>query len=149
MKDKDIRAAKKKKFIELPKYPGGKNAFKEFVSQNLIYPEEALRKGVEGIVYAEYEVDNLGNVIDVRIKKGIGSGCDEETIRILNLLEYEPVHNRGLRVKSKMKARILFKLPVTPSVDQVQSVNINYTITEKKDNQKEPNKSYSYTINIG
>jgi len=148
MKDNDTHTAKKKSFIKLPTYPGGKKAFKEFVSQNLIYPEEALKNGTEGLIHAEYEVNNLGEVSDIRIKKGIGYGCDEETIRILSLMVYEPVRNRGIRIKSKMKARILFKLPI-PSIDNsANSVNINYTTT-KKDKEKETNKSYSYTINIG
>jgi len=149
MKVNDSHTAKKKSFIKLPKYPGGKNAFKEFVSQNLIYPEEALKNGTEGIVYAEYEVNNLGKVTDIRIQKGIGYGCDEETIRILSLMIYEPAHNRGIRVKSKMKARIPFKLPQPAIVDSTKSVNINYAITEKKITAREPNKSYSYTINMG
>lgn len=148
MKDNDTHTAKKKSFIKLPTYPGGKKAFKEFVSQNLIYPEEALKNGIEGLIHAEFEVNNLGEVSDIRIKKGIGYGCDEETIRILSLMVYEPVRNRGIRIKSKMKARILFKLPVPSIGNSANSVNINYTTT-KKDKEKETNKSYSYTINIG
>lgn len=149
MKDNYIHTEKKKNFIKLPTYPGGKKAFKEFVSQNLIYPEEALKNGIEGLIHAEFEVNNLGEVSDIRIKKGIGYGCDEETIRILSLMVYDPVRNHGIRIKSKMKARILFKLPVPSNGNSANSVNINYTTTRKKDKEKETNKSYSYTINIG
>lgn len=149
MKVNDSNSSKKKSFIKLPQYPGGKNAFKEFVSQNLKYPEEAITNGIEGVVHAEYEVNDHGKVTDVRIKKSIGFGCDEETIRLLSMMVYEPVHNRGMRVKSKVKARIPFKLP-TPAIDNsVTNVNINYAITEKKVIAREPTKSYSYTINMG
>ena len=101
MKDKEIHAAKKKSFLKLPRYSGDKKAFIEFVSSNLIYPEEALKNGIEGIVYSEYEVDHLGKISDIKIKKGVGYGCDEEAIRIISLMVYEPVRNRGLRIKSK------------------------------------------------
>jgi len=148
MKDKNTHTAKKNSFVQLPRYTGGKKAFMEFVSMNLIYPEEALKNNIEGIILAEYEVNNLGKISDIRIKKGIGYGCDEEVIRILSLMVYEPVHNRGIRIKSKMKARILFKMPV-PSIEKSdKSVNPNYTITKTKVQEKEPNKSYSYTINL-
>jgi TonB family protein len=149
LKDQAAPASRKKSFITLPKYTGGKKAFMEFVSLNLTYPEEALKNKIEGLIHAEYEVDNLGKISDIRIKKGIGYGCDEEAIRILSLMFYEPVHNRGLRIKSKMKARILFKLPIPSAENSDNSININYTISKKKLQQKEDNQSYSYTINLG
>lgn len=149
MKDKGPHSEKKKSFINLPKYTGGRKAFMEFVSSNLIYPEEAIKKKIEGLVHAEYEVDNLGKISEIRIKKGIGYGCDEEAIRILRLMVYEPVQNRGIRIKSKMKARILFKLPVPLIKNPENSLNLNYTITQKKDEKKGAKLSYSYTINLG
>jgi len=121
----------------------------EFVSLNLTYPEEAVKNGIEGMIHAEYEVDNLGEISDIRIKKGIGYGCDEEAIRILSLMFYEPVHNRGIRIKSKMKARILFKLPLPLTENYDNTTNINYTISKKKDQEKDDNQSYTYTINFG
>ena len=121
----------------------------EFVSSNLAYPEEAIKKNIEGLVHAEYEVDNLGKISDIRIKKGLGYGCDEEAIRILSLMVYEPVYNRGLRIKSKMKARILFKLPAPLIENPENSLNLNYTLTKKKDQEKAAKQSYSYTINLG
>ena len=71
MKDKEIHTAKKKSFLKLPRYSGDRKAFMEFVSSNLIYPEEALKNRIEGIVYSEYEVDHLGKISDIKIKKGI------------------------------------------------------------------------------
>jgi TonB family protein len=147
MKDKETHAGKKKSFIKLASYTGGKKAFMEFVSLNLRYPEEALKNGIEGFVYAEYEVDHLGKISDIRIKKGLGYGCDEEVVRVLSLMVYEPVHNRGLRVKSKMKSRFLFKLPAPAIIKSENIVKINYTITEEK--EKDANPTYSYTINLG
>ena len=88
MKDKDTRTTKKKSFLKLPRYTGDKKAFMEFVSMNLIYPKEALKNSIEGLIHAEYEVDHLGKISDIKIKKGIGYGCDEEAIRIISLMVY-------------------------------------------------------------
>ena len=131
MKDKDAHTVKKKSFLKLPRYTGDRKAFMEFVSANLIYPEEALKNGIEGIVYSEYEVDHLGKISDIKIKKGICYGCDEEAIRIISLMVCEPIHKQGLRIKSKMETRILFKLPAPMGENSGDSVNLNYTITKK------------------
>jgi TonB family protein len=148
MKVKVIPTPKKKNFLKLPSYTGGKKAFMNFVAENMVYPKEANAIGIEGIVHTEYEVDNHGKISDIRIKKGIGYGCDEEAIRILSLMVYEPVNNRGLRIKSKMKARILFKLPLSSIEKTGNSLNFNYSITPKKDQEKKDQPTFSYTINL-
>lgn len=147
-KDKNTHTSRKKDFLKLPRYSGGKKAFLEFVTTNLEYPEKALKDGIEGTVHAEYEVDNLGRISAIKVIKGIGYGCDEEAIRILSLMKYEAVHNRGLRVKSKLKARIQFKLPIPTAKNTEMNVNINYTITPKEEKEKRVNTSYSYTVNL-
>ena len=100
---------KGKKFVAAPEYPGGNAALKKFINGNLRYPEEALASQVEGVVHVSYTVTNDGNVEDVVVKKGIGYGCDEEAVRVISLLKYEPAHNRGFRVRSTLRTRIFLK----------------------------------------
>lgn len=102
---------KKKNFVKLPKYPGGNREFREFIATNLRYPSEALESGTEGAVIVEYDIIDTGMVENPRILKGIGNGCDEEAMRVVAMLRYEKVHNRGLRVKMTTKATIRFSLP--------------------------------------
>jgi len=108
--NKPDKKGRKKNFVKLPVYPGGSAYFKRFIYDNLIYPEEALEKGIEGSVYVSYTVDDRGVVIDARITRGLGYGCDEEALRLIRLLRYEKVKNRGIIVKSNMRARIDFHL---------------------------------------
>ena len=150
MAPKNQKRNKEKKFLDLPKYPGGSKAFKRFISDNLLYPEEALEHRVEGDVYIQFKVDNLGNVIDATVTKGLGYGCDEEAIRLVKLLKYERAVNRGLRVSSTVKTRIRFRInkkqvplkisyetPVKKKKPAEHAENngkkkINYTITIKR-----------------
>ena len=140
---------KEKKFIKLPKYHGGKTALKKFISENLKYPDQALEKKIEGIVYVKYKVNALGKVISANITKGIGYGCDEEAIRLCKLLKYDKAKNRGIRVVSTIRSRIAFRLPANKA-----SVSYQYKKTENKSQEKKiPAKekqetSYSYTINF-
>ena len=46
----------------------------------LKYPLQARRMGIEGKVFVEFIVETDGSITNVRAKKGIGAGCDEEAV---------------------------------------------------------------------
>lgn len=102
---------KKKKFLNTPKYPGGSAAFREFISGNLRYPEDAMQKGIQGSVIVGYEVLDTGEVNNAHIIKGLGYGCDEEALRLINMLRFEKVKNRGVRLTMSTKTTIHFHIP--------------------------------------
>jgi TonB family protein len=131
----------KKRFLNLPKYPGGSEAFKKFFVENLRYPDAALEAKIEGSVIVEYDISDDGLVYNPHILKGLGYGCDEEAVRLIGLLRFEKVKNRGVRVKMTTKTTIHFKLP---------GVNISYTISgENKSEQKKNGPvTYEYTIKL-
>lgn len=138
---------KTKKFLELPRYGGGKEELKKFIAANLRYPKAALEARIEGKVLVAYEIDDNGFVHNPRVVKGIGYGCDEEAVRVVSLLRYKKVKNRGVRVRVNAKTHIIFTLPKT---------SISYTLTseskkEAKSGQTDEKKSdkvtYGYTIN--
>lgn len=140
---------RKKRFIRLPKYPGGKRAFQEFIQKNLVYPAEALQNRIEGTVYVEYQVDGLGNVLDAEVIHGIGYGCDEEAVRVIRLMKFEKAKNRGLRVIATMRTKIHFRLPTAlPS----QGIQLEYQVTPSSPVQEnpvppsKPSGGYEYTI---
>lgn len=134
---------KSKIFLKLPEYPGGKEAFKKYIKENLLYPKEALEKRIQGIVFLKAEINDNGEVLNVSVEKGIGAGCDEEAIRLIQNIHYTSVKNRGKRVKTKKKFRIQFKLPLRKSV--------NFELVSKKnaESTKQPaSKVYSYSIKL-
>ncbi len=146
--NKEKTPAKKKKFLALPKYPGGSSAFKRFLTDNLSYPEEALQKGIEGDVYVKFSVNDLGVVLEAHIEKGLGHGCDEEALRLVRMLKYEAVKNRGMRVQSSMRTRIPFRLSKSrPDVQIVYETPAaeKKSIPGEKKAEKQP-AVYSYTL---
>lgn len=130
----------KKKFLKLPEYPGGKEAFRTYIKSNLMYPKEAKENRVEGIVHLNADIDDNGNVIDVIVEKPLGAGCDEEAVRLIKAVQFGKVKNRGMRVKTRKKFRIEFKLP--------PQKKINYTVVKSDPNlQSEKNTiTFSYTV---
>jgi len=92
-------------------FRGGIDAFKTFLKENLKYPKEAFKKNIKGIVYLEFIVEKDGSLSDIKVAKGIGSGCDEEAIRVLeNSPKWSPGTQRGVTVRQKLIQPISFRL---------------------------------------
>jgi protein TonB len=102
---------RKKKFLKTPVYPGGSMAFKKFISENLRYPDEAVASGLQGSVIVGYDVLDTGFVDNIHIIKGLSKECDEEAARLIGLLQFEKVKNRGMRLKMTTRTTIHFGLP--------------------------------------
>lgn len=100
-------------FIYVDKMPvpvGGLKNFYAIQKANLKYPKIAARRGVEGKVFVEFVINEEGEPEGFRILKAIGSGCDEEAIRVLKLVRWEPGKQRGIPVKVRMIQSVYFKL---------------------------------------
>ena len=96
---------------EQPAPKGGMAAFYEYVGKKLKYPAQARRMGIEGRVFVEFVVDKNGAITDVKAIKGIGAGCDEEAVRVIQEAPaWNPGKQRGRPVKVRMILPITFKL---------------------------------------
>ena len=58
--------------------------FLKFIGDHVKYPTEAREKGTRGYVNVEIKIEDY-IITNNRIIKGIGDGCDEEVLRVLNL----------------------------------------------------------------
>lgn len=78
---------------------------------DLVYPEEASEEKVEGDVVVNFEIDETGSTINLEITEGIGSGCDEEAIRLISAMEFVPAKNKyGDVIVSNMSLYVRFRL---------------------------------------
>jgi periplasmic protein TonB len=89
----------------------GLAAFYKFISEQIKYPAQARRMRVEGKVFVEFIVAKDGRISDVVAVKGIGAGCDEEAVRIIQSSPpWNPGKQRGKPVRQRMVLPIVFKL---------------------------------------
>lgn len=95
---------------ENPTFPGGQSAMQLYFSENLQYPKVASRRKTGGTVLVSFEVDPTGKVTNTKVLKGIGSGCDEEALRLVNNM---PNWKPGAGQKKNYSAftPVYFKLP--------------------------------------
>ena len=90
---------------------GGIAAFYKYVSDKIKYPPQARRMGIEGRVFVEFVIAKDGTLTEVKAIKGIGAGCDEEAVRIVQSAPpWNPGKQRGKPVKQRYTLPIIFKL---------------------------------------
>ncbi len=138
------------RFPELPEFPGGKDAFKKFISENMRYPKEAIKHNIEGDVYLKFVINDNGRVQDAFVLKGIGYGCDEEALRLIKLLRFGETRNRGFKITATKKIKIRFSLK-----NVKKSIQYSYTskpVHNQKNKNNTPSKEagdvYEYSIEI-
>ena len=94
-----------------PNPPGGMSGWNKYLSDNLKYPTQARRMGVEGTVIVVFVINTDGSIQDVEVLRGIGGGCDEEAVKIVKAApKWEPGKQRGKAVRTRMRLPIRFKL---------------------------------------
>jgi TonB family protein len=145
------KPAKDKHFIKQPWYEGGPKAMKQFIAEQLSYPAEALAQRVEGTVSVRFDIDHKGEVGDAKIiGHGLGSGCDEEAIRLVKAMKFKVDTPRGLRVVHHKTIQIHFRLPQAQVAAQTE-VEVNYVTPESPSNEEQRPSSggYSYSITLG
>lgn len=96
---------------EMPKFPGGDKELFQFVADHIKYPEEAKKAGTEGRVYVGFIVEPDGSLSDFKVLRGIGHGCDEEALRIVESMpKWQPGTQRGKAVRVQYLIPVNFKL---------------------------------------
>jgi len=91
----------------MPEFPGGQVKMMEFIARNIKYPPMARESGIQGRVFVNFVVEPDGSVSNVKVLRGIGGGCDEEAIRVVESMpKWIPGRQRGKAV------RVSFNLPV-------------------------------------
>ncbi len=83
----------------------------ESIVRKIVYPEMAINTRTEGKVYMLIYINESGNVDDVKVIKGIGAGCDEESMRVIKKTKFTPGEQKGIPVKTKFSLALSFKLP--------------------------------------
>lgn len=90
---------------DMPQFPGG-NAFR-YLAQHIRYPEEAVKNGIEGIVYVQFVVDKDGKIVEPKVVQGVCPELDAEALRVVSGM---PAWKSGMQ-RGKPVA-VSFVLPV-------------------------------------
>jgi TonB family protein len=96
---------------EMPEFPGGILAMRQFLAINVRYPVFAQVNGIQGKVYVTFVVQEDGSVSNINIAKGIHPVLDSEAIRVIKLMpNWTPGKQKGKPVKVSYTVPITFRI---------------------------------------
>ena len=95
---------------EMPQYPGGAEALLEFLNQNVQYPEEAEKAGIQGRVIATFVVEKDGSVSNAKVVKSVDPLLDAEALRVISAMpKWKPGKQNGKVVRVKYTVPLSFR----------------------------------------
>jgi protein TonB len=97
---------------DMPSFQGkGQEGFRQWIAQNLRYPEIAAENGISGKVYVQFAVNSRGKVVDAVVVRGVDPALDKEAIRVVMASpSWTPGKQRGKAVKVQFTFPINFVL---------------------------------------
>ncbi len=95
-----------------PYYAKGMTAFANYIQTDMQYPKEAIANKKEGAVSIQFIIDENGKLSDFKKVSAVGSGLEEEAIRLLkNSSDWKPGIQNGHKVPVQIVQQIIFNLP--------------------------------------
>ncbi|WEK19118.1 MAG: energy transducer TonB [Candidatus Pedobacter colombiensis] len=92
-----------------PSFEGGNPAFKYYLKENVKYPKKAERNNVSGGVFLSFIVEVDGSITNVKVERPLGSGTDEEAVRVLRESpKWIPGKQKGKDVRVKYNMVVAF-----------------------------------------
>jgi len=89
----------------------------EFIAQRIIYPQEALKRKIQGTVYVEVVINDIGSIEDARIyvnQQVTDRSLQEEAVRVVKLIlpgSWTPAKVDGKPVNAYAIILVKFVLP--------------------------------------
>lgn len=92
---------------QMPEFPGGQSMMVKFISENIVFPKSAKKKGIAGTVYVNFILSNTGEIEKATILRGVYSDLDNEALRIVTIMpRWSPGMQDGKPVS------VSFNLPI-------------------------------------
>ncbi len=96
---------------QMPEFPGGEQALRDFIVKNVQYPEEAKKAGISGKVFVNFVIDENGKVIMCKVVRGVSPLLDQEALRVTKEMpDWTPGKQKGKAVKVSYTMPIAFVL---------------------------------------
>ena len=120
-----------------PEFPGGDEARTIYLNNNIIYPVEAQKKGIQGRVIIGFVVEKNGSITSPHIIRSVDSLLDQATIDVINSMpKWIPGEFNNEIVRAKFILPISFKLYGEQN-DKIKKISESDEIYAEVDKQPE------------
>jgi TonB family protein len=110
---------------KMPEFPGGEDAFINFVRNNVKYPQAAVKEKIEGRVVLKFIIRESGKYSDLRILRSVRPDLDDECLRVLQKM---PVWTPGM-IDGKPVA-VSFSIPIRFILNDIGNLSGFYILPE-------------------
>lgn len=96
---------------EMPEYLGGMKAFVNYLKRKLVYPPQAKKENLEGVVAVQFVVEKDGRITSPTIVRSLRADMDSAALTaIRNMPNWIPAREHGMRVRCKYSVPVQFKI---------------------------------------
>lgn len=96
---------------EMPEYPGGMKAFVNYLKRKLVYPPQAKKENLEGVVAVQFVVEKDGRITSPTIVRSLRADMDSAALTaIRNMPNWIPAREHGMRIRCKYSVPVQFKI---------------------------------------
>jgi TonB family protein len=99
------------KVEEMPEFPGGEQALRDYIAGNIRYPEQAKKDSITGKVFISFVIDTTGLVEGAKVVRGVHPLLDNESLRVVQSMPvWKPGKEKGRPVKVAYTIPVAFLL---------------------------------------
>ena len=96
---------------QLPEFPGGEEALRQYLADSIRYPEQAVADSIEGRVICRMVIHKDGSVSDVEVLRGVHPLLDAEAVRVIEAMpKWTPGKVKGEAVDAYLPVPVVFRL---------------------------------------
>ena len=96
---------------QMPQFPGGPATMMEFLKENIRYPEEAQKKGLQGRVVVSFIVRKDGSIDNCQVARSVDPLLDAEAVRVIRSMpNWTPGMQDGKAVAVRYNVPVSFRL---------------------------------------
>ena len=95
----------------MPQFPGGQIAMMKYIMENIKYPKQAMKEGIQGRVTVRFIVEKDGSISDVKPVLSVHPLLNKEAVRVVESMpKWTPGKQNGKPVRVRFNLPVMFKL---------------------------------------
>jgi TonB family protein len=104
---------------------------RRYLAKTIRYPKVARDNNVQGRVILTFVIEKDGSVSDIKVLRGIGSGCDEEAVRAIKASpKWIAGRQNGKKVRTQFSVPVQFALEKKAAAVKVRQADLSTGLTE-------------------
>jgi periplasmic protein TonB len=98
---------------KFPEFPGGPDGVRRYIEMSVIYPIQAIKQKINGVVIISFDVNKHGGIDNIQVERGVNSLLDREAVKaITNMPQWKPGIRHGKPVIVKFVIPVRF-MPIS------------------------------------